>query len=160
MKFSTNEDIEAPIGDAFALFSDFDQFERSALRRGAEVSRTDTLRAPGVGMTWKTRFKLRGKQRNINAEMVEFSPPEGYTLELQGDDLVAHATLELMSLSKSRTRAALAVELKPKSLSGRLMVQTLRLGKARLDKKFKMKAADFVRVLERDYKSGKSKAVS
>ena len=52
MKFSTKEDIEAPIEDAFALFVDFDQFERSALRRGGQVRRTDSLKSKGVGMSW------------------------------------------------------------------------------------------------------------
>lgn len=156
MKFSTKEDIDAPIDAAFVLLSDFDQFERSALRRGAEVSRTDKLSTKGVGMCWKAKFKLRGKRRNIDAEMVEFSPSEGYALDLNGGDLIAHATLDLMSLSKSQTRAALAVEIKPKSLSGRLMLQTMRLGKTRLDKRFKKKAAEFVRALEREYQSNKT----
>ncbi len=154
MKFSTKEDIEAPIEDAFALFTDFDKFERSALRRGAEVRRVDSLKQNGNGMCWETKFKLRGKKRSIAAEMVEFDAPEGYCMELQSDDVTAFATLELMSLSKSRTRASLAVELKPKSLSGRLMVQTMRIGKSKLDKRFKVKAADFVRILEREYQSG------
>ena len=151
MKFSTKEDIEAPIEDAFALFTDFDQFERSALRRGAEISRTDSLSRNGVGMEWKTRFKLRGKDRRINAEMIEHAAPESFCLELHGDDVIGHATLELMSLSKSRTRASLSVVIKPKSLSGRLLVQTLRIGKARVDKKFKSRASDFVRTLEREH---------
>ncbi|WP_085306728.1 SRPBCC family protein [Planktotalea arctica] len=153
MKFSTKEDIEAPIEDAFALFTDFDQFERSALRRGGDVQRTDKLRQNGAGMSWAAQFKLRGKMRKIAAEMTEFTAPENYCLEMQGNDIVAFATLDLMPLSKSRTRASMAIELKPKSLSGRLMVQTLRLGKTRLDNRFKAKAADFVRVLEREYKS-------
>ncbi|MGB7318531.1 MAG: SRPBCC family protein [Planktotalea sp.] len=155
MKFSTKEDIEAPIEDAFKLFSDFDQFERSALRRGAEVRRVDSLPQHDVGMAWKTKFKLRGKERKIDAEMVEYCAPESYCLELKSADVTALATLELMSLSKSRTRASLAIELKPNSLSGRLMVKTLRLGKTKLEKRFKTKAADFVCVLERDYKAGK-----
>ncbi|WP_375266328.1 hypothetical protein [Planktotalea sp.] len=50
MQFSTKEDIEASMADAFALFADFDQFERSALRRGAQVRRTDSLKRKDVGM--------------------------------------------------------------------------------------------------------------
>lgn len=154
MKFSTKEDIEAPIEDAFKLFSDFDQFERSALRRGAEVNRTDSSRKKGVGMTWFAVFNLRGKNRKIDAEMVEYNESENYCIEMHSDDVIALATLDLMSLSKNRTRASISVELKPKSLSGRLMIQTLRLGKTRLQRRFKAKAADFVRVIERDYKAG------
>ncbi|MGH1576555.1 SRPBCC family protein [Planktotalea sp.] len=157
MKFSSNEDIEAPIKDAFALFTDFDQFERSALRRSADVRRIDTLGQNGVGMAWNTQFKLRGKERKIDAEMVEYCEPENFCLQLQSEEVTALAHVELMPLSKGRTRASVSVELKPISLAGRLLVQSLRLGKARLDKKFKKKAGDFVRNLERDYQA-KNKA--
>ena len=154
MKFSTKEDIEAPIEDAFALFTDFDKFERSALRRGGDVRRTDSPHQKGTGMTWDAQFKLRGKLRKVSAEMTEFNAPENYCIEMQSNDMIVFATLDLMPLSKSRTRAGMAIELKPKSLSGRLMVQTMRLGKSRLEKRFKAKCADFVRILEREYKSG------
>ena len=153
MKFSTKEDIEAPLQDTFELFSDFDQFERSALRRGAQVRRTDTLKRVGVGMSWAAGFKFRGKERKVTSELVSYEPCDGYAMDIQSPDMTAHATLELMSLSKSRTRASFSVELKPKSLSGRLMIQTMRLGKSRLDKRFRVKAADFARVIERQHKS-------
>ncbi|MEP5152938.1 SRPBCC family protein [Planktotalea sp.] len=156
MKFSTKEDIEAPIDDAFKLFSDFDQFERSALRRGAEVNRTDTLRKKGAGMAWHAVFHLRGKERKIDAKMSEYNEPDNYCLEMLSEDITAFATVDLMPLSKNRTRASIALELKPKSLSGRLMIQTLRLGKGRLQRRFKNKTADFVRILERDYKADRT----
>jgi len=157
MNFTTKEDIEAPLENAFALFSDFDQFERSALRRGAQVRRTDSLKRRGVGMTWDASFKFRGKARKIAAELIAYDPCDSYQIDVQSSDITAIATLELMSLSKSRTRATLSVTLKPKSLSGRLMIQTMRLGKSRLDKRFRIKAADFARVVERQH-SAREKA--
>ncbi len=156
MKFSTKEDIEAPIADTFELFTEFDHFEKSALRRGADVSRTDSPRKSGVGMAWASTFKLRGKNRNVSAEMVGFDPSESYTVELQSNDITAFAVVELIALLKSHTRASISIELKPKSLSGRLMVQTMRLGKTRLDKRFKMRVSDFVLNIERQYKTGVS----
>ena len=50
MKFSTREDVEVPIDQTFGIICDFDAYERSAMRRGAEVLRTDNLSRPGVGM--------------------------------------------------------------------------------------------------------------
>jgi len=156
MKFATREDIEVPIEHAFELFSDFDQFERSALRRSIDVQRTDSLKQKGVGMTWDAAFKLRSKYRRVLAEMIEFERCDGYAIEMQSIDVTAYASLDLMALSKARTRVSLAVELKPKSLSGRLMVQTLRLGKTRLTNRFKVKSAEFVRGIERQYLSSAS----
>ena len=155
MKFSTKEDMEMPIADAFALFSDFDQFERSALRRGVDVKRTDSLFKRSVGMKWASSFKFRGKQRNVVAELIGYTPPESYEIELQSNDLAGYGTLELMALSKSRTRATMTIEMKAKSLSGRLMIQTMRFGKSRLDKRFHKKAAEFVKVIEREHHSNR-----
>ena len=64
MKFSTREDIEAPIEGVFDMLCDFEGFERSAMRRGAEVQRVDRLPKPGVGMIWDVVFSMRGKMRN------------------------------------------------------------------------------------------------
>ena len=77
MKFSTKEDIEAPIVDTFALFSDFDQFERSALRRGAEVRRTNSLKRHRTGMAWAPVFNFRGKNRKIEADLIDYEPCDG-----------------------------------------------------------------------------------
>jgi len=42
MKFSTREDVEAPVDYVFGQISDFGAFERQALRRGADVRRLDS----------------------------------------------------------------------------------------------------------------------
>ena len=59
MKFSTNEDVEAPIDAVFEMLCDFESFERAAMRRGAEVQRVDQLVAPGVGMIWDAVFEQK-----------------------------------------------------------------------------------------------------
>lgn len=154
MKFSTNEDIEAPIEATFSMFTDFDNFERSAIRRGAEVHRTDKTRRKGVGMTWLAKFEMRGKTREVEAEMVEYTANDTYTIEGHSSNLVGFFVVEMVPLSKSRTRVSIALELKPKSLSGRLMLQTLKLGKTRMTRAFKVKAAAVAKDFEDGYKRG------
>lgn len=154
MKFSSNEDIEAPQDAVFSMLTDFDAFERAVLRRGAQIGRTDSLKRVGVGMCWKVSFKLRGKQRSVTGEIVEFMPVDGYAIDMSSPNLIGMLTVELLPLSKSRTRMALNLDIKPKSLSGRLMVQTLKLGKSRLTRRFKIRVADFAKVLEQKHKAG------
>ena len=60
MKFSTREDISAPIDQVFQALCDFEAFERLAMRRGAELRRTDTMTRPGVGMQWHVTYSMRG----------------------------------------------------------------------------------------------------
>lgn len=154
MKFSSNEDIEAPIDVVFAMYSDFEHFERTALRRGADVVRTDNLRTYGVGNSWKATFKFRGRQRVVVGEMVDYNAPDGFVIDADTPNMKGVFSVETVPLSRNRTRVSVVLEVKPKSLTGRLMVQSMKLGKARLTRRFKMQAAEFAKSLELRYKSG------
>ena len=65
MKSSTREDIEAPIDYVYARVTDFQGFERQALRRGADVQRIDGGSAIRLGAAWDVAFKFRGKDRKM-----------------------------------------------------------------------------------------------
>lgn len=148
MKFSTREDIAAPIEDVFAALTEFDMLERAALRRGLEVTRTDTLTAPGPGMGWQVQFDFRGKHRVLNTELVHLTPPEvmGFKSEVGG--LHGLTAVDLVPLSPGQTRMAVAVELAPHSVSARVFLQTLRLIKARLTRQFASAVTRFAREVE------------
>lgn len=148
MKFSTKEDIEAPIAVAFDMLCDFEMFERSAMRRGAEVQRTDTKAVPGVGMEWNAAFNMRGKRRQVAIEMVTFDKPNEMVLECSSQGLLTLLTVELVPLSKSRTRIMVSTDIKPLNLSARLLVQSLKLAKTSLTKKYKLRVAEFAKTLE------------
>ena len=148
MKFSTKEDIEAPIDAVFEMICDFETFERAAMRRGAEVQRTDTRTTPGVGMAWRGTFNLRGKRREVEIEMITFERPDEIVLECQSPGLFTLTTIELVALSKNRTRLMIAFDIKPLNLSARLLVQSLKLAKTSLTKKFKLRIAEFAKTLE------------
>jgi hypothetical protein len=155
MKFSTKEDIDAPIEAVFAMLCDFETFERAAMRRGAEVQRTDTKSAPGVGMGWRGTFNLRGKRRQLEIEMITFDKPNEMVFECNSQGLMTLLTTELVALSKNRTRIMMSVDIKPLSLSARLLVQSLKLAKTSLTKKYKLRAAEFVKSLEERHERGK-----
>lgn len=152
MKFSTKEDIEAPIDAVFDMLCDFEMFERAAMRRGAEVQRTDSRGTPGVGMGWRAAFNLRGKRRQIEIEMTTFDRPNEMVFECRSSGLTNLMTLELVALSRSRTRVLVALDIKPLNLSARLLVQSLKLAKTSLTKKYKLRVAEFVRTLEERHK--------
>ncbi len=56
--------------------------------------------------------------------------------------------MDLVALSRSRTRITLAVDLEPKTLSGRLLVQSMKLARGNLAKKFQVRAAEYAKELE------------
>lgn len=148
MKFSSKEDIEASIEKVFEIVSDFETLERAALRRGAEVQRTDKLRKPAVGMSWSASFLARGRQRHLDIRMVEYEPPNAMRFHSVAQGLETDLRVELLALSRNRTRLSLDLELKPRSISARLLVQSLKLARTNLNRKFHLRMADYARDLE------------
>lgn len=149
MKFSTREDVEAPIGDVFAAVTDFESFERQAMRRGAEVTRTDGHGKVGVGSAWLMKFDFRGKPRELKAEVVEFETPDGFAAESESGGLEGYVTVDLVSLSPTRTRLQVGLELTPHNLTSRLLVQSLKFAKGKLNKRFSKRIWQFSRDVER-----------
>lgn len=153
MKFSTREDIDAPIDHVFARVSDFTGFERAALRRGAEVTRADRLAQPGPGMVWKIAFDWRHKRRQLVAELVEFRPPNRQQFDFDAKSLRGTLGVELIAMSPRRTRVVVELEFRPKTLTARLIVQSLRMTRARQTARFRQRVADLAREIESGYSS-------
>ncbi|PWE32279.1 hypothetical protein DDZ14_11150 [Maritimibacter sp. 55A14] len=148
MRFTTHEDVEAPIEFVFGQVSDFETFERFGLRNGAEITRLDTLAEQGVGMVWDARVSIRGKQRRINAELVDYESPTAMRFLAVSDGFTAVFIVDLVGLSRKRTRIGIDLDIKPKSISARLMLQSARLAKSSLSKRFKRRVAKFGREIE------------
>lgn len=152
MKFSAREDIEAPINYVFEQLTDFQAFERSALRRGAEVQRVDKKTSPGVGMAWDVAFKLRGKMRELQMELTSLDAPNCMVLSSRSPTMGGDMMVDLVPLSRGRTRVSMDIELRPKSLSSRLLVQSLKLARSNLTSRYEMRIAELARDLEERYK--------
>lgn len=135
MKLITRQDIEAPLDFVYTQLTDFDHFERMAMRRGAEVERTDRLRSPGAGMAWRVRFAFRGRARKMQVRLAEVEPGTHLTWEFDSPTLEGVALIELVALSPRRTRMTVKSEVRPKTLAARLLVQSARLAKGRVQKK-------------------------
>lgn len=56
--------------------------------------------------------------------------------------------IELVALSPARTRLSVDVNLKPNSIPARLLVQSLKLARTNLNKKFHLRMADYARDIE------------
>jgi len=148
MQFSSKEDIEAPISDVFAMLSEFEAYERSAIRRGIEVQRLDETAPNAAGLIWDARFVLRGKPRDVRLNLSGFEPPNAMRIDADSNGLDGTLTLELMALSPRRTRMSVVLNLAPKTLSARLLVQSLKLAKSNMTKRFKLKVADYAKNME------------
>ena len=147
MKFSGREDIDASHEFVWAQLADFGAFERQAMRRGANVQRVDA--GPVVqGSSWKVAFTYRGKERRMKAVMTRLDPPNGLQLETVSSGIDGITQIDLVPLSPTRTRLAMSIDLSAKSLTARLMLQSLKLAKANLSNRFKTRLRDFAQEVE------------
>jgi len=156
MKFSTRQDIEAPIDYVFGRTTDFEAIERQALRRGIEVDRADTLDGTGRGMRWNVEFPYRGKSRKIKGELTEYDAPNSYLIQSVSGGVEADFDMEFLPLSRNRTRMIVGLQLSPKSLSARLLVQSLKLAKKSLDERFAKRIAQIASDVQNRYSANET----
>ncbi|MEX0318222.1 MAG: SRPBCC family protein [Ruegeria sp.] len=148
MHFSGREDIEAPIAAVFGMLSEFERFERLAIRRGVEVTRSAGSVASPVGVTWDTVLRIRGKYREMQVVLEHYEPPHLMRFQATSKGVDAFTGIELLALSASRTRLIFDLKLTPKTLPARLFLQSLKLARARLKRQFELRLAELARDLE------------
>ncbi|MGM0742357.1 MAG: SRPBCC family protein [Pseudomonadota bacterium] len=152
MKMSAQEDIEAPIAFVYEQITDFPGFERQALRRGAEVVSVESPTALAPGLAWDVSFKLRGKQRKIQIEVKQLDPPNGLVIASRAPTIGGDMVVDLVALSRSRTRMSIAIAMEPKTLSGRLMVQSMKLARKTLTRRLRKRVSEYALDMEERHK--------
>ncbi|PID35557.1 MAG: hypothetical protein CR993_09460 [Rhodobacterales bacterium] len=148
MKLVAREDIEAPIDAVFRQLSDFDGFERAALRRGAEVQRTDSLTQPGAGMGWRASFDFRGKERLGEIEMTAYDRPNAMVFQAKGMGVDLELEMELVSMSPARTRLNMSTDIRPRSIPAKLVVQSMKVARSNVLRKYRKRIAKLAEQVE------------
>lgn len=153
MKLSTREDIEAPVAYVYQRVSDFPAFERRALRQGVQVNRRAQAEL-AEGSEWDIAFDFRGRKRTVLAMLTQLEPQQLVEIESRSDGLSAVTHVELVPLSAQRTRMLVSFEMRAKTLTARLLLQSLKLAKTKLAKRFKARVLDFAEAIEDDFRRG------
>lgn len=146
MEFTTKEDIAAPVEQVYAELTDYERLERQIMRRGVALRRV--AEGPGVGMSWQATFGFRGKEREARITLVEAQAPDLLVYDSLSGGLEMRTRLEFVALSRSRTRVTMTADLKPQTLSARLLVQSLKLARGNLEKRFRVRMAEYAKQLE------------
>lgn len=148
MQLNTREDIEAPIDFVFAQVTDFHAFERQALRRGANVRRRDSQVPPAQGAAWDVAFEYRGKERPLTAEITRYEAPNGYVITVNSGGITGATTVELVALSRHRTRLNVNTDWAAQGLTARLLLQSLKLARANLLHRLTSRVSSFASDIE------------
>jgi carbon monoxide dehydrogenase subunit G len=151
MKITSRQDIEAPISFVYDALKDFDYWERAAMRRGADVTRTDG--AQGHGLGWLIRFPFRGKDRKITLQLVSLEAPGQMAFAGLGGSFEGTVTVDLMELGAKRTRLSMVGEAKPRGLAARLVLQSLKLARGRMQGRVDKRVAAIAMEIEERFRA-------
>ncbi|MEO0861967.1 MAG: SRPBCC family protein [Pseudomonadota bacterium] len=148
MKFSAVEDIAAPLSHVWDKVSDFDYFEGRIAGRAGRVERVP-LGPVGQGTSWAGRASLNGKMRDVKMRLATFS--EGDAMSLLGgtDGMQVSVDVQLLALGPKNTRLTVVTEAKARTLAARLMLQSARLARGTLAKRYKTRVAGFAEAIEK-----------
>lgn len=151
MKFSSREDIEVPAAFLFDQLTDFPAFERSAMRRGADVRRTNPGSDVTLGEGWDVSFRWRGRARQMRLVLAEMTAPDSLVLRGTSEIFEIEVKASVIALSPRRSRLLGELELRPRGFKARVLLQSARLGKAALDRRYADGLRDFAHEVERRY---------
>lgn len=148
MNFATRDDIEAPIEHVFDQVTDFATFERSIMRRGGGVERIAGSDGAVAGTKWHVKFLLRGAERSVNAEIGEVDKPNGLMVEITSNSVDATMLIELVALSRARTRLNCKFVAKAKTIAAKVMFQSFRFSRQKNQTRFKSIVSGFAKDIE------------
>lgn len=148
MQFTSVQDINAPLEHVFEQISDFDSYEAYAMRIGANVERRDQLNQKQAGMCWHFTGDLRGKIREIDIELQEYTPQKQIKLTFESTSIGALVVIDVMALTKKQTRMKVALKVTAHSISARLVLQSAKLAKNSIKRKFNHKVWSYANYIE------------
>ncbi len=147
MKITAREDVEVPILPVFSALTEYDFFERAALRRGAEVTRGGRPDRP----EWTVAFPFRGKRRVLRLWEEGIEAPTQLLFAGVGTLFQGSLHVDLVELGKRRTRIMMTTEVKARTLGARLVLQSAALARTRINRRYQGALADLAARIEKDW---------
>ena len=147
MRLASRTDIEAPAAGLYAALTNLDWLQDSARAAAVRLRRTDQGHGLVVGASWHSTLLWRGRERNAECTVERIEAPRSVRLGCRSGAYFCTIDLTLAPLSRKLTRMAVVVEVKPLSVRARLMLQTLRIGKSRLQARLDRRVEAAGRVL-------------
>ncbi len=147
MKFVAVEDIAAPIDHVWSRVSDVETFETRMSSRAKNVTRTPSG-PPGEGTNWTAQAEIMGKIRDIKVTLTQLRGPDLLTAMGVSNGMDVTIRVELVEQSPRLTRLTVTSEAKAKSLSARLMLQSAKLARQSMAKRYKSRVAEYAAKVE------------
>lgn len=135
MKFETTEEVAAPQDFAFARFTDFIRYEGMAQRYGADIRRVGGFTEIAEGATWRGTMQVRGKTRGLEAVVTRYAPPNVARIDTVVGGMNVVFEMQFEALGAESTRLHAVTELRARTLAARLIIQSMKLTRKRVQAK-------------------------
>lgn len=133
MKFVNHADIKRPAETVFAFVTNFPAFETRARTAGISVERLAGDARPVPGSTWKVKGVMAGGERDVEIRLAQINAPTRLLFENSVKGAEMTFEIQISPLSPKETRLRTIFEVKARSLGVRLMIQSMRLIRPRLN---------------------------
>lgn len=151
MKLTAKTDFDVPLQFAYAVLSDHRSWERDAAERGLRIERPADMPLSGPGAGWLLHLPYRGKLVKILLRLVQEIPDEKLAFDLLSPSIEGEFDLAVMALSPRRTRLHLVIEVRPRSMAARLLLNALRLAKGRVQSRLDQRVAQVGAQIQKRY---------
>ena len=149
MRVSARQDIRASLEQVYRAMTDFERHEGDIQSHGADLNRLHPDRPLVPGNGWHATFDFRGKTRKVKALLSELRPNEALHMEFEASSVTG--TLEVdLSEHEAGSRMVVALEVRPVTIKGRLLVQSMKLAKGEILERLQQRLASFAVDVESD----------
>jgi hypothetical protein len=146
MELSYNNIINVPQSFAFDRATDFERFEAEGFGNLAPFEPRSDIRAPEIGAKWRTAAEFQGRPRRFWLELLALEYPGTLVLGNKSKKYDVEARFEFKEAGAEATEFSFDLNAKAQSITGKLILQTIQLARARI---MKTMQADFDKMAER-----------
>jgi len=146
MELSYQNTINVPRAFAFDRATDFERFEAEGFGNLAPFEPRNEVRAPKLGARWRTAAEFQGRPRRFSLELLELEDPGTMVLGNKSDKYDVEARFEFIEAGDETTTFNFLLNAKAQSITGKLILQTIQLARARIVKSMQ---ADFDKMADR-----------
>ena len=148
MRFKATETINGPIEAVFDDFSDIRRIEQELTDRGVGLERLDNDTGLVAGAAWHTVVRVKGRQRDADAQLVEVDRPRSLRLEGKSGGMLMETSFEFTEIGPQTTELEIVVNLRARSVSAKLLLSSFRLARSRMVRGMRKRVAKSARACE------------
>ncbi|MBF9031819.1 hypothetical protein HKCCE3408_15570 [Rhodobacterales bacterium HKCCE3408] len=153
MKLKVTQDAEAPADRVYAAITDFRRVETELAARGVALTRAGGWTEPGLGRAWSGRADIRGKTRRVTAAITGWDADRVLEITASVGGMGVVQEIRLVPLGHKLTRVGVMLDLRPDTLSARLLLQSLKLARKRVLGRIEGRLSEEIARVEREVKA-------